>query len=143
VPILKVAFSDGAKANNPSAVRILSLLTKSGLAVESAFNDAELLIYSDFGEQHWAFNGLKIYITGENMVPDFDQCDLAFSPQEDLHDPRCIRLPYYAQVLPSMGSLIRGPEWEPQSYLNRGFVVLLRATREAASVMLSLKNLIA
>jgi alpha(1,3/1,4) fucosyltransferase len=119
VPTLKVAFSDGAKVNNPSAVRILSLLTKSGLAVESAFNDAELLIYSDFGEQHWAFNGLKIYITGENMVPDFDQCDLAFSPQEDLHDPRCIRLPYYAQVLPSMGSLIRGPEWQPQSYLNR------------------------
>lgn len=119
MPTLKVAFSDGAKVNNPSAVRILSLLTKSGLAVESAFNDAELLIYSDFGEQHWAFNGLKIYITGENMVPDFDQCDLAFSPQEDLHDPRCIRLPYYAQVLPSMGSLIRGPEWQPQSYLNR------------------------
>jgi hypothetical protein len=119
VPTLKVAFSDGAKANNPAAVRILSLLTKSGLAVESTFNDAELLIYSDFGEQHWAFNGLKIYITGENMVPDFDQCDLAFSPLEDLHDPRCIRLPYYAQVLPSMGSLIRGPEWQPQSYLNR------------------------
>jgi hypothetical protein len=119
VPTLKVAFSDGAKANNPSAVRILSLLTKSGLAVESAFNDAELLIYSDFGEQHWTFNGLKIYITGENMVPDFDQCDLAFSPQEDLHDARCIRLPYYAQVLPYMGSLIRGPEWQPQSYLNR------------------------
>ena len=119
MPTLKVAFSDGAKANNPSAVRILSLLTKSGLAVESAFNDAELLIYSDFGEQHWTFNGLKIYITGENMVPDFDQCDLAFSPQEDLHDARCIRLPYYAQVLPYMGSLIRGPEWQPQSYLNR------------------------
>jgi alpha(1,3/1,4) fucosyltransferase len=119
VPTLKVAFSDGAKTNNPAAVRILSLLTKSGLAVESTFNDAELLIYSDFGEQHWAFNGLKIYITGENMVPDFDQCDLAFSPLEDLHDPRCIRLPYYAQVLPTMGSLIRGPEWQPQSYLNR------------------------
>ena len=119
MPTLKVAFSDGAKAYNPAAVRILSLLTNSGLAVESTFNNADLLIYSDFGEQHWSFKGLKIYITGENMVPDFDQCDLAFSPQEDLHDQRCIRLPYYAQVLPSMGSLIRGPEWQPQSYLNR------------------------
>lgn len=53
------------------------------------------------------------------MVPDFDQCDLAFSPHENPDDPRCIRLPYYAQVLPSMGSLIRGPEWQPESYLNR------------------------
>lgn len=119
MPTLKVAFSDGAKANNPASVRILSLLTKSGLAVESTFADADLLIYSDFGEQHWSFKGLKIYITGENMVPDFDQCDLAFSPLEDLHDQRCIRLPYYAQVLPSMGSLIRGPEWQPQASLHR------------------------
>ena len=119
MPTLKVAFSDGAKISNPAAVRILSLLTKSGLGVESAFNDADLLIYSDFGEQHWTFKGLKIYITGENMVPDFDQCDLAFSPLENPDDPRCIRLPYYAQVLPAMGSLIRGPEWQPQAYLNR------------------------
>lgn len=119
MPTLKVAFSDGAKANNPASVRILSLLTKSGLAVESTFQDADLLIYSDFGEQHWSFKGHKIYITGENMVPDFDQCDLAFTPLEDPNDPRCIRLPYYAQVLPSMGSLVRGPEWQPQIYLNR------------------------
>jgi len=119
VPTLKVAFSDGAKAYNPAAVRILSLLTSSGLAVESTFNNADLLIYSDFGEEHWSFKGLKIYITGENMVPDFDQCDLAFSPHENPDDPRCIRLPYYAQVLPSMGSLIRSPEWQAQSYLNR------------------------
>ena len=119
MPTLKVAFSDGAKAYNPASVRILSLLTKSGHAVESKFADADLLIYSDFGEQHWSFRGLKVYITGENMVPDFDQCDLAFSPVEDLHNQRCIRLPYYAQVLPTMGSLVRGPEWQPQSYVNR------------------------
>lgn len=119
MPTLKVAFSDGAKAYNPASVRILSLLTKSKLAIESTFQDANLLIYSDFGEQHWSFQGLKIYITGENMVPDFDQCDLAFSPLEDLQDKRCVRLPYYAQVLPSMGSLVRGPEWQPQAYVNR------------------------
>lgn len=119
MPTLKVAFSDGAKAYNPASVRILSLLTKSGHAVESKFADADLLIYSDFGEQHWSFRGLKVYITGENMVPDFDQCDLAFSPVEDLHNQRCIRLPYYAQVLPTMGSLVRGTEWRPQDYVNR------------------------
>lgn len=119
MPTLKVAFSDGAKAYNPAAVRILSLLTKSGLAVESTPSDAELLIYSDFGEQHWSFKGLKIYITGENMVPDFEQCDLAFSPLESPNDSRCIRLPYFAQVLPAMGSLIRDPEWKPESFINK------------------------
>lgn len=119
MPIHKVAFSDGAKEYNPAARRILSLLSESKLGVETDFNDAELLIYSDFGEQHWGFKGRKVYITGENMIPDFDQCDLAFTPQEDLADPRCIRLPYYAQVLPSLGSLVRGTDWRPESFLNR------------------------
>ncbi len=119
MPILKVAFSDGAKEYNPAARRILSLLIDSKLAAEADFNDAELLIYSDFGQQHWAFNGLKVYITGENMVPDFNQCDLAFTPQEDLADPRCVRLPYYAQVLPTLGSLVRSSDWQPQSFLVR------------------------
>ncbi len=119
MPILKVAFSDGAKEYNPAARRMLSLLIDSKLGVETDFNDAELLIYSDFGEQHWEFKGRKIYITGENMLPDFDQCDLAFTPHEDLTDPRCVRLPYYAQVLPALGSLVRGSDWQPENFLER------------------------
>ena len=117
--ILKVAFSDGAKEYNPAARRILSLLAESKIAAESEFRDAELLIYSDFGEQHWDFKGLKIYITGENMLPDFDQCDLAYTPHEDRTNQRCIKLPYYAQLLPQLGSLVRGPDWRPESFLDR------------------------
>jgi hypothetical protein len=40
------------------------------------------------------------------MLPDFDQCDLAFTPHEAPDEPRAIRFPYYAQVLPGLGSLV-------------------------------------
>ena len=73
------------------------------------FESADLLFYSDFGERHWEFKGLKVYVTGENMLPDFAQCDLAFTPHEEAGEPRAIRLPYYAQVLPALGSLSQRP----------------------------------
>lgn len=115
----KIAFSDGAKEYNPVSGRIISVLNDIQAASESSFEDADLLIYSDFGHQHWAFKGLKIYVTGENMLPDFNQCDLAFSPHEDLADQRCIRLPYYAQLLPLRQSLVRSKNWDPEGLLNR------------------------
>jgi hypothetical protein len=88
----------------------LGLLSEARLIEFTDFEVADLLLFSDFGERHWGFKGLKVYVTGENMLPDFDQCDLAFTPLEIPGDPRAVRLPYYAQVLPSLGSLIRPAE---------------------------------
>lgn len=97
-------FSASTRLNEWPALRLLA----AGRPVEfSDFGSADLLLYSDFGERHWEFKGLKVYVTGENMVPDFDQCDLAFTPLEVPPDPRAVRLPYYAQVLPALGSLVR------------------------------------
>jgi hypothetical protein len=84
----------------------LRLLASSRPLEFTAFDQADLLFFSDFGERHWEFKGLKVYLTGENMLPDFDQCDLAFTPHEAPGEPRAIRFPYYAQVLPGLGSLV-------------------------------------
>ena len=61
--------------------------------------EAELLVFGDFGTRHWRFPGRKAYLTGENMRPDFNQCDLAFTPYEVTGDSRAVRLPFYALVL--------------------------------------------
>lgn len=104
---LRIACSDFAASTRLNEWPALRLLA-AGRPIEfSDFGSADLLLYSDFGERHWGFKGLKVYVTGENMVPDFDQCDLAFTPLEIPSDPRAIRLPYYAQVLPALGSLVR------------------------------------
>lgn len=103
---IRIAFSD-FPGPAPKSWSGLEHLSETHSFQLTDFDSADLLIYSDFGERHWGFKGLKIYLTGENMLPDFDQCDLAFTPHETPGEPRAIRFPYYAQVLPALGSLVR------------------------------------
>lgn len=115
-PRLKIAFSDFHRGFNPMENKIWKALeSKYSLELITAKSGPAFLVYSDFGRKHWEFNGLKIYITGENMVPDFRECDLAFSPFEIIGEPRAIRLPYYAQILNEPERLIRPHNYEPQS----------------------------
>lgn len=116
---LRVAFSDWVGDTHPAVERLIRLLMARRPVVRADFTDADLLIYSDFGERHWDFKGLKVYLTGENMRPDFDQCDLAYSPVELTGDPRAVRFPYYAQVLPELGSLVRPDAYDARPLLDR------------------------
>ncbi len=116
---LRIAFSDWASGSSPTVERIFRLLSLHREVVRADFATADLLIYSDFGERHWDFKGLKVYVTGENMLPDFEQCDLAYTPVELAGDPRAVRFPYYAQVLPELGSLIRPANYDARPLLDR------------------------
>ena len=117
---LKIAFSDFWPGFNETDNRIweaLSLLYQVELCPE--IRRADLLVFGDFGTRHWEFTGRKVYLTGENMVPDFGQCDLAFSPMEIPGDERAVRLPYYAQVFKDPTSLLRPPGYKADPYLDR------------------------
>jgi hypothetical protein len=116
---LRIAFSDWAGGIPPAAERLLRLAGERREIVRADFADADVLIYSDFGERHWEFRGLKVYLTGENMLPDFNQCDLAYSPVAIPGNPRAVRFPYYAQVLPELGSLIRPAGYDGSAFLDR------------------------
>jgi hypothetical protein len=116
---LRIAFSDGLAAEKPFESRILRLLAERTPAIGADFEQADVLIYSDFGRRHREFKGLKVYVTGENMVPDFAECDLAYAPMALPGNPRSIRLPYYAQVLPHLGSLVRTEAYDPSEAENR------------------------
>ena len=115
--MLKVAFADFPIGFDTHRNRFVEALSKNFQVLIVDQFEAKLLFYSDFGETHWGFEGLKVYVTGENMLPDFNQCDLAFTPVEHLNNWRAVRLPYYAQVLQSTGNLIRPVDWSPE--LNR------------------------
>ncbi len=111
--MLKVAFADFPGRFDAGANLFLEALVTCLETSVVAQEKADLLFYSDFGERHWRFGGLKVYVTGENMLPDFDQCDLAFTPLAVADDWRAVRLPYYAQVLRGMGDLIRPEDYAP------------------------------
>ena len=123
---LRVAYSDFWPGFDPGTHRLMGLLAARRGVVQGEFGDADVLVYSDYGERHWGFKGLKVYFTAENMWPDFEQCDLAYAPDCPARDPRWVRYPYYAQALPLLGSLVRGPGHDPKESLSRqgfcGFV---------------------
>jgi hypothetical protein len=57
--------------------------------------EADVLVYSTFGDAHRAFRGRKIFYSSENVLPDFDACDHAITFCHLPDDPRHYRLPQY------------------------------------------------
>jgi len=119
-PTLRIAFTDFYQGFNVTNNRIWNALKRHyQLELTEDLSNANLLVFGDFGINHWKFNGRKIYITGENMLPDFNQCDLAFTPAEIPGERRAVRLPLYAQFIEPLRTLVRQPNFSASSQLNK------------------------
>jgi len=117
---LRLGFSDHYAGFQPRGNRIWKALsTRYRLELTDDLSATDLLVYGDFSTRHWSYVGKKVYLTGENMLPDFDQCDLAFTPAESANDPRAVRLPLYAQVLDDAAELIRPEGYDATPHLGR------------------------
>ena len=60
-------------------------------------DDADYVFFSTSGESHWSVPDrcVKIYQTGENIVPDFNACDYAVGFEWMEYEDRYIRFPNY------------------------------------------------
>lgn len=59
-------------------------------------DDPDYLIYSVYGEEHLKYdNCIKIFYTGENLVPDFNLCDYAVGFEWMTYQDRYFRSPIY------------------------------------------------
>ena len=74
-------------------------------------DDPDLLIFLPFGTEHLKYQCRKVFITGENVRPDFRVCDFAFS-FDYLDDPRNYRFP-----LALWGNVERRSEWDSEQVL--------------------------
>lgn len=63
--------------------------------IELTADNPDFLIYSVWGTRFERYKCMRIWFTGENIRPDFRQCDWAFSFDHS-DDPRNYRLPLYA-----------------------------------------------
>jgi hypothetical protein len=57
-------------------------------------DDPDVLFFSVFGNRHLNYNCTKVFFTGENIPPNFSECDYAFT-FDYLDDERNYRLPLY------------------------------------------------
>lgn len=101
---IKIAFTDfwGGFENNPTGMTEFDNVLYRML---SEFYDIEIsdrpdyLIYSVFGSSHYQYKDCKkIFYTGENRRPNFDECDYSLS-FDYMDDERNLRFPLSAITL--------------------------------------------
>lgn len=89
-------FWDGFQNNNNF---FLDLFQSIDSTVElSTPQDCDVLIYSCFGKQHLNYsptNKIKIFYTGENLRPNFNECTYSFTFDFDSYEGRNIRIPLW------------------------------------------------
>ena len=60
-------------------------------------NEPDYIFYSNSGQSHHAFDGIRIFYTGENMIPNFNYCDYALAFAHLSYGDRYMRLPLWAR----------------------------------------------
>ena len=94
-PKIKINFEDFWHPNTTEAIRenpIFRLLSKN-FELELTENP-DFLIYSFLGVKFLKYKCIKIFYTGENIRPNFDECDYAFSFDYPVTEKN-YRLPLY------------------------------------------------
>lgn len=94
---MKIAFLDFWQGFLPNNNFFLHLFKEIFDNVEiSSPQDSDIIIYSCFGREYKKYPHKKrIFFTGENKRPNYDDCDLSLSFDIDEYDGRNIRLPLW------------------------------------------------
>jgi len=93
---MKIAYADFWGGFNPTNNFFTHFLKKYRENVSVVnMDEADTLIYSVFGSSHQNFKGKKIFYTGENRRPNFNECDVSLTFDFDLYNGKNIRLPLW------------------------------------------------
>ena len=111
---IKINFSDFWPDFNKERNYLVELL-KTRYTLEIT-DKPDFLIYSVFGNEHRKLNCTKIFFTGENVRPNFAECDYSFS-FDFIDNPKSYRLPLYAWWAPAT-ALIKPPNLDAKKILN-------------------------
>jgi hypothetical protein len=79
--------------------------------------DPDFVIYSVFGRSYKKYKCIRIFYTGENVRPNFKECDYAFTFDHIENNPRHYRLPLYGLYLPTPEALIKKEDYNPETVL--------------------------
>lgn len=95
---VKIKFLDywGSFYDNEMEDCLIMQILRKHYEVEVC-DDADYVFFSTMGDSHWGVpdDCIKIYQTGENLVPDFNACDYAIGFEWMDYEDRYIRFPLY------------------------------------------------
>lgn len=90
LPQIRVHFADFWTGFQPQNSDLVTALSKSCDVVIDPY-DPEILVFSCFGMDHLNYDCVKIFVTGENLVPDFNLCDYAIGFHHLTFEDRYLR----------------------------------------------------
>ncbi|RKS50617.1 glycosyl transferase family 10 (putative fucosyltransferase) [Gillisia mitskevichiae] len=93
--ILKLWFTDFDELFDPQDNFIYNLLC-THYTIKLSSKDPDYLIYSCYGNDFLKYNCIRIFITGENLVPDFNLCDYGIGFNHLQFGDRYLRYPNFA-----------------------------------------------
>ncbi len=92
---LRVAIVDFWEGVTQSELDVFLSPIKNQYNVVEDYQSPDLLIYSCFGDRHLKYKNCKrLFICGENVVPDFNFCDFAISTLKIYFENRNFWLPW-------------------------------------------------
>lgn len=96
----------------------------------------ELLFYSFNGMEHLRYDCVRIYFSGENDVPNFNECDYAISSRYLDFEGRHMRYPFFAQAQ-EYRDIVAGrvPQLTDEEALGRPFCSCVISNYNAADPM--------
>lgn len=121
---INIAFTDFYTDFNPQDNFIINTLRKKYdvQIVCDKSQHVDILFYSFQGSDHylWPFDIIRVYFTGENDVPDFNECDYGISFQRINFGNRHLRLPLYC-VHGTFDGVFAKRTLSDADAINRGF----------------------
>lgn len=114
-----VDFWDGFDKNNNYFMDTLRhMYGKENVEISSK---PDILFFSCFGFKNLKYDCIKIFFTGENIVPDFNICDYAIGVHEIIFEDRYFRLPFYMLYPDVCKKSLKRNAYDDTFYLNRKF----------------------
>lgn len=126
-----VDFWKGFDETNNFFLDALSPKYKVTVIPQDSPSTPQILFYSIFGKKHLYYNCVKVFFTGENDVPDFNECDYGISFHNISFGNRHLRYPLYV-TYPEYGMVKELKEIDSQEALNRDFCSMVISNMNTA-----------
>ena len=103
---IKLGYLDCAHSGNYNAQEDFFFKLLSQKYHIEITDNPDYLFYSVYGNKHHTFDGIRIFFTGENVVPNFNYCDYAFGFHHIEFEDRYMRLPLWRQYGKALNAVL-------------------------------------
>lgn len=118
-PMIKINFTDfwkGFDKNDNYFANILRTFCQFEIS-----DSPDFLFYSVNGYDFLKYNCVRIFFTGENITPNFNQCDYAMGFDRLTFEDRYLRLPLYFLYQNALDNCLENRKFEESDLVDRKF----------------------